>query len=588
MALTKATYRMIEGATANVKDFGAVGDGVADDTAAIQAAIEHVVGLNGGTVYFPKATYNVTGTLFKFHSRSSAINFVTVDLGGSTITHNPTVDGTHLFDLRIFANTNGPSDNTVASNFYYNCSIINGKVIGSANSGVGLYGINHYKCYWNIWIEGFKTQRTNGDTSCGIRYGGYLASSGVAISGSYRASNCQTNVVSCVVYDCAIGVAGYDDSSKYKECRIQKCQIVNMYFASGGFAHIESSLIYNTDASRTTKGQIILSGGDREISQNYILSSGIKDIGIRICQADNLLTPHIVEPAGSKTYCRSVNIHNNVFQEHNTADSASDYASILFTDESTLACQNAIITNNEFLAANTTAKPFGSLNDYSGNVPVAINANDSVRNLHYSHNEITGLPSNSVSVGSIPFIQVKSANSAGSWITSDDWTTETIEFAYERVGTSNLGVVTLPLANGSPNFVAQDNLMFLGFDLFFSERASAAFTTTFLKLYIDGVEQNTTLNASFPSFNLNNQGRKYTESSTYLGSAFRICPYAVQTSSPSASMEDKFIIAEKGQKITLQFDSINTNVVSNSGSDFWINCRTHWYNRTLNKPVTGI
>lgn len=38
MALTKATYSMIEDAPLNVKDFGAVGDGVADDTAAVLAA----------------------------------------------------------------------------------------------------------------------------------------------------------------------------------------------------------------------------------------------------------------------------------------------------------------------------------------------------------------------------------------------------------------------------------------------------------------------------------------------------------------------------------------------------------------------
>ena len=41
----------------SVKDFGAVGDGVTDDTAAIQAAIDAVYGAGGGTVYFPTGDY---------------------------------------------------------------------------------------------------------------------------------------------------------------------------------------------------------------------------------------------------------------------------------------------------------------------------------------------------------------------------------------------------------------------------------------------------------------------------------------------------------------------------------------------------
>ena len=46
----------------SVKDFGAVGDGVTDDTAAIQAAITYVASINGGTVNIPVGTFKVTST----------------------------------------------------------------------------------------------------------------------------------------------------------------------------------------------------------------------------------------------------------------------------------------------------------------------------------------------------------------------------------------------------------------------------------------------------------------------------------------------------------------------------------------------
>lgn len=49
--------------TVSVKDFGAVGDGVADDTAAIQAAVNAVQTAGGGTVLFPEGTYNISSEI---------------------------------------------------------------------------------------------------------------------------------------------------------------------------------------------------------------------------------------------------------------------------------------------------------------------------------------------------------------------------------------------------------------------------------------------------------------------------------------------------------------------------------------------
>lgn len=62
MALTKATFSMVQKAPVNIKDYGATGDRNTDDTAAIQAAINAAVA-DGVSLYVPAGNYRVSSTL---------------------------------------------------------------------------------------------------------------------------------------------------------------------------------------------------------------------------------------------------------------------------------------------------------------------------------------------------------------------------------------------------------------------------------------------------------------------------------------------------------------------------------------------
>jgi hypothetical protein len=61
MSLTKASYSMTTGAVVNVLDYGATGNGITNDTAGIQAAIDAAQGTQ--QVFFPAGVYKVTSTL---------------------------------------------------------------------------------------------------------------------------------------------------------------------------------------------------------------------------------------------------------------------------------------------------------------------------------------------------------------------------------------------------------------------------------------------------------------------------------------------------------------------------------------------
>jgi len=92
MALTKVSYSMITGAPVNVKDFGAVGNGVTNDAVAMQAAIT-AVATTGQAIYIPAGTYIIGSALTSTghlnmvgDGDKSVLDFSAATIGGSCIT----------------------------------------------------------------------------------------------------------------------------------------------------------------------------------------------------------------------------------------------------------------------------------------------------------------------------------------------------------------------------------------------------------------------------------------------------------------------------------------------------------------------
>jgi hypothetical protein len=131
MALTKASYSMIKGAPINVLDYGADPTGVADSTAAIQAALD---ASNTSVVVFPIGDYRITDTLTVTYSTGTgAIEWSSVNLKGYGFGSN----------IRWYGGNNKPMIEYVGVNgkgFYTN-TIIEGLHLSVENSATGVTGL---------------------------------------------------------------------------------------------------------------------------------------------------------------------------------------------------------------------------------------------------------------------------------------------------------------------------------------------------------------------------------------------------------------------------------------------------------------
>jgi hypothetical protein len=137
MALTKATFSMIDGACVNPDDFGAVGDGIADDHAALTAAMAACYPTGGTMILTPGAVYSTGNKIFYPYGN--------VDIEGN----NATIDSGTAICIRPEPLSYGPSYAINVGSTIYESQVTTATAANAGNLAAGdtvlvTWGIDPY------------------------------------------------------------------------------------------------------------------------------------------------------------------------------------------------------------------------------------------------------------------------------------------------------------------------------------------------------------------------------------------------------------------------------------------------------------
>ncbi len=192
----------------SVKDFGAIGNGSADDTAAIQAAVDWTSGEDRGIIFFPPGTYKATSAItFNYDGEHSIIFEGCGDL--STLSGN--FNG-YILDR---SNTNPTGGIRVIRNLKISNAHATGGCIrfeGSVAGSVENCFLNGYRVITAIAGNSWHIQNCNivGSTSAGAW--GIMAANAVA-------------VINCDFQACAHGIRHYNTGLQVIGGRIETCTV---------------------------------------------------------------------------------------------------------------------------------------------------------------------------------------------------------------------------------------------------------------------------------------------------------------------------------------------------------------------------
>jgi hypothetical protein len=242
----------------SVKDFGAVGDGVADDTAAIQSAVDSLPS-SGGKIEFPKGIYTISSQITIANKSNICLSGFGFSGSYNSTTYGATINATGSFTAFSFSNGVG-------------CTVENLQIKGAycAIYFNGCLGFRVLNC--NLRENGIGLDVTG--NGVGIVQGN-LVRNNTIVGLRFLASSGDT-----VVTENDIGGNPY-----------------GIYVASGGM-HIHNNMVfYSNNVTGTGAGLIINAqdvNADSTISQCFITNNlfGRNDTAIKI-QGDSLASPTV-------------------------------------------------------------------------------------------------------------------------------------------------------------------------------------------------------------------------------------------------------------------------------------------------------
>ena len=289
-----------------VKDFGAVGDGITDDTAAIQAAYNSVTGA-GLTIYWPKGSYK-TSAAIRVKS-----NTTTIFDGGAVMTPvalanfqiiTMTSPITYDFGYALFIN-----ENFTTGNDDFNIQYYNARAIGTATGNHAWYGGTD----WN---------------------GHFIDSRNVV---GLRIQNCTSSDMAdfCAVMNCtnvivANNYAGGASNAAYDFWEGNRSVVIRDNYAVNCNTGVNWNAI---DTLGTAQGES--EAGGAFIADNCLID-GNTIIGLGGASAI------LVAPLNTQSFCTNVKITNNYIDLENFSGAGSPNAITVQRSENILIAGNTI------------------------------------------------------------------------------------------------------------------------------------------------------------------------------------------------------------------------------------------------------